>query len=250
MKEKIRDWLIQILARFGYRIVKAPKRAIVESPEGNLDVRLDFLVYDHMQQIGERPFFIVQIGAFDGTSFGDAMHDYFADSRFQGVLVEPQPAVFSRLKETYKGNEQVRLENAAIAHEDGEVDLYTVDVGQPDLPDWLEGCASLSKEPILKFENEFPNLREHMHVLKIPALTLGSLLNKYEQQTVDLLQIDVEGFDFEVIKMVDYENFKPAIIRFENEHLSPEMREECYDFLMERGYKIAIERPDVMAYSG
>ncbi len=242
--------LSAVLAQFGYRLVKAPKRAILDEPQSSLDLRLEYLVYHHLETIKDRPFTIVQIGAFYCTSYGDAVNQFFDDPRFQGVLVEPQPQIFNRLQQTYRGNPQVVLENAAMANEDGDMKLYTIDTSQPDLPAWLDGCASFDKEVVLKYEHRFPNVPEHIIILTVPGLTLSSLLEKHHLQQVDLLQIDVEGFDYEVIKMVDFENSKPAIIRFEGNHLSEADLENCYNLLMDHGYKIAIEGVDVLAYDG
>lgn len=238
------------LAQFGFRMVKSPKRGILDDPDSHLEVRLEYIVYHHLEKIKERPFFIVQIGAFDGTSFDDAVNEFLRDSRFRGLLVEPQPAVFSRLRNEYEGNGRVILENAAVAAEDGEVTLYTFDTSDPELPNWFEGCASFDKEVALKFADRYPKARENLRSIQVLGLTLQSLLSKHQFQEVDFLQIDVEGFDYEVIKMVDFKNCKPAIIRFEKLHLSSDDLERCYDLLITNGYKIAIEEQDILAYSG
>jgi len=238
------------LAQFGFRMVKSPRRAILDDPDSHLEVRLEYVVYHHLEKIKERPFYIVQIGAYDGISFDDAVNDLLEDSRFQGLLVEPQPAVFNRLQKEYKGNGRVILENMAVAEEDGEVTLYTFDTSDPDLPNWFEGCASFDKEVALKFADHYPKARENLLTLQVPGLTLKSLLSKHQFQEVDYLQVDVEGFDYEVIKMVDFENGKPAIIRFEKLHLTSDDLERCFDLLIENGYKIAIEEQDILAYAG
>ncbi len=250
MNQSLKKLMAKIMAYFSFRLVRAPKRAILEDPDGNLDLRLEFIVFHHLESIADRPFQIVQIGAFDGKSYDDAVHQFFSDPRFQGLLVEPQPLIFERLQQTYSGNDQVILENAAIANIDGQLDLYAVDTSRPELPEWLDGCASFSKEVVLKYEDRFPTLPDHIVTLVVPCMTLTSLLEKYQVQQIDLLQIDVEGYDYEVIKMVDLENNKPAIIRFERAHLSESDLEECYDLLFDHGYKIALDGIDVMAYIG
>ena len=242
--------MARTMAYFSFRLVKAPKRAILEDPDSNLNLRLEFVVFHHLESIEDRPFQIVQIGAFDGKSYDDAVHQFFSDPRFLGLLVEPQPLIFERLQQTYRGNDQVVLENVAIANEDGQMELYTVDTSRPELPEWLDGCASFNKEIVLEYQDRFPTLPEHIVTLNVPCLTLSSLLEKHQLQEIDLLQIDVEGFDYEVIKMVDLEHNKPAIIRFERAHLADADLEACYDLLMDHGYKIALDGIDVLAYIG
>jgi len=44
------------------------------------------------------------------------------------------------------------------------------------------------------------------------------VIKYYELKTVDLLQIDTEGFDWNVLKMYDFNYFKPVIIQYEHCH--------------------------------
>ena len=56
----------------------------------------------------------LQIGAFDGVG-DDDLRELIWRHRLRGVLVEPQPAAFARLKETYAEQPDVTLLQAAIA---------------------------------------------------------------------------------------------------------------------------------------
>ena len=62
-----------------------------------------------------------------------------------------------------------------------------------------------------------------------------------DDKTIDLLQIDVEGYDYEIIKMIDFERVKPLIIHFEHGHLPIEQFEECLEVLIKQGYAISVE---------
>lgn len=250
MNQTLKKLITLILSGYGYRLVKAPKKAIIDDPEANLVIDLDYAVFHHLEKNNKRPLQIVQIGAYDGVNFQDPIHAYLKDPRFQGLLVEPQPQVFTRLQMNYQGYGNVCLENAAIANELEKTTLYTIDTENSDLPGWLEGCASLNEEVISKYERRFPNLGEHLQTITVPSMPLGCLLEKHKIKAIDLLQIDAEGYDFEVIKMLDFQSLKPAIIHFERNHLSPVDREECYVLLIDNGYKIAIEGRDVLAYTG
>jgi hypothetical protein len=55
----------------------------------------------------------------------------------------------------------------------------------------------------------------------VEADTLSNLLEKnLESDRIDLFQIDVEGYDFEVIKSLDFGKYRPSIIKYEHVNLS------------------------------
>src|SRR4051812_34422848 len=68
-------------------------------------------------------FTFIQIGANDGVS-NDPIRRYVVEYGFKGVLIEPQPDVFTRLKANYSGMPGITFENAAIAACDGEIEMY------------------------------------------------------------------------------------------------------------------------------
>jgi len=48
-----------------------------------------------------------------------------------------------------------------------------------------------------------------------------------------LLQIDTEGYDYEVIKLFNIEKSQPKVIIYENEHLTTEQKKLCTQILTE-----------------
>jgi hypothetical protein len=48
----------------------------------------------------KRPFFFIQIGAFDGQT-SDPIHSWIRKERWQGIFVEPQPEPFQALRKNY-----------------------------------------------------------------------------------------------------------------------------------------------------
>src|SRR3989344_5088239 len=85
----------------------------------------------------------VEIGAMDGVSF-DPLYAVVMKYRWRGLLVEPLPDLFARLKENYKDATGVLFENAAIAEERGEKVMYRVApqaVQQGLVPPWAGGIS-------------------------------------------------------------------------------------------------------------
>ena len=46
-----------------------------------------------------------------------------------------------------------------------------------------------------------------------------TLLDRHHVKKIDLLQIDVEGYDYELLKSFNFERIKPQLIRYEHRHL-------------------------------
>ena len=86
----------------------------------------------------------------------------------------------------------------------------------------------------------------------VPAITLTALLDQHSVAQLDLLQVDTEGYDFEILQMIDFQRIKPAIIHFEHGlpagTMSIEQFRCCTGRLMEHGYYIITEPYDAIAY--
>jgi FkbM family methyltransferase len=183
-------------------------------------------------------FFFLQIGANDGVGH-DPLNNLIRKYHWRGLLVEPQPKVFQRLKENYATEDKLVFVNSAIAHKDGTKTLYTVTT------DGFEtGLASFDRDLIVKQLSTGTKLVE----LSVPAVNLQTLLQRYRIQSVDLLQIDTEGYDYEIIKMCDFSKMKPSVIHYEHRHLSDQDRIACDRLLSAQGYRLHITGPDTVAY--
>jgi hypothetical protein len=73
-------------------------------------------------------------------------------------------------------------------------------------------------------------------------------VKRYHVAKLDLLHIDAEGYDDEIIKMIDFKRIQPGIIQYEHMHLSPERRSACEELLKKHGYRIINGFADVIAY--
>jgi hypothetical protein len=65
---------------------------------------------------------------------------------------------------------------------------------------------------------------------------------------VDILQIDAEGYDWAIIRSINFERLRPRILRFEYRNLSPRDADQCLDLLASHGYRFIIETRDIIAY--
>jgi FkbM family methyltransferase len=178
----------------------------------------------------------LQIGAFDGVGDDDLRELVFAH-QLHGVLVEPQPLAFARLQQAYKHQPQVTLLQAAIAEQEGTRDLYC-----------RRGAASMAAS----FDRE--HLRRHgipdEEIIAQPVAchTVTSALGVGRLERADLIQIDAEGYDWRIIRSIDFARIQPRILRFEYRHIPPREADECLSFLAERGYRFLVESRDIIAH--
>lgn len=227
---------------FGYDIARLPA-PLLEKPSARLYPTYELLVPSLLGKL-EQVYFM-QIGANDGCG-GDPIHRYVADQGWRGVLVEPQRESFARLKETYAGREGLMLVNAAVSDADGTRELYKVKAA-PGLPAYASELASFKRDVIVKHKKWIPNIEELIEVEQVRCVTLATLVKEGALECVDVFQVDTEGFDGEIIRMIDFRLIKPKIICYEWKHLCKADHAATAAHLINNGYKLAIVNQDVMA---
>ena len=195
-------------------------------------------------------FFFIQIGSNDGIT-GDPIHAFIVENQWNGILVEPVKYLFDQLVLNYKNkNSHLIFENVAIAKEEDYLNLYKLEKNdEKDMPYWYDQLGTFIPEVIFSHKSLIPNFGEYFTIEKVKSITLLSLINKYNIKKVDLLHMDTEGYDFEIIKMIPFNLFKPKMIYYEHKHLSEEQQKECNLFLSKQGYKLKIiNESDTFAY--
>jgi FkbM family methyltransferase len=242
--KRIKIAIQRMLNLFGYEMRKIPK--VRPSDVIPIDV-FRLVVQDRIDKqirYGDtKGFFFIQIGAHDGLHY-DPIRPWVKKYHWHGILVEPQPKIFKRLAENYRDEPQLILENAAVSSQDGQAVLYAFKE-TACLPDHATMLASFYRDALV-FNGH--NYRGEIEELIVPAISIQSLLSKHQVNRVDLLQIDTEGYDFEIIKMFDYTRIKPTIIHFESAGLGVDEGLECFKFLNNLGYRVLTIGVDSVAY--
>lgn len=241
IKTAARAWMKRRLADRGLSVRRLPQ-PLAEHPERELRTRLEYLVAHRMMKRGT-DFFFIQIGAFDGQQ-GDPIHDFVKRHNPKGILVEPQARYFEELQRTYSGGTGLNLKSVAIGPRRETRTLYTVSRDWQDTVEWAPQLASFDKQHILKFG--YPETA--VAAEDVECITMDDLLDEVPNGEVDLLQIDVEGYDYELLKLVDFRRVKPAIVRFEHKHLSAADFDSAVRILLDQGYEVAVEPGDTTGY--
>lgn len=222
-----------LFRRFGVQRCYTPP-IVTREPELAVRSCLPFVVAHELLRNPRMTF--LQVGAYDGVGEDD-LRSLIVTHKLRGVLVEPQPNAFARLRQTYRNQPNVTLLQAAIAEQEGSRDLYC-----------KRGEASMAAS----FDRE--HLRRHgipdgdIVAEPVACHTIESALRLAGLASVDLIQIDAEGYDWQIIRSIDFECIRPRIIRFEYRNLSPSDGDACLAHLAAQGYRFILETRDIIAH--
>lgn len=207
-------------------------------------------------------FSVVQIGAYVGDSPNDPLFSFLRATlpdrpESVAVLVEPVREYFEALQVAYGDLPTVRLENVAIAEQEGVRDFYRLAPGRehPDFR-WLAQLGSLRPERMTELwdgcegtqlSDEPRNFwNRHKIVEKVQCWTLDQLLERHGLERVDLLQIDAEGYDYEILRTIDFSQLRPRFINYER-GLLQEDEPACRAKLQKADYVLFDWGPDTLA---
>lgn len=192
-------------------------------------------------------FYFVQIGAFDGVR-NDIIREFILKYKWRGILVEPVKYLFDKLVNNYKEQDNLIFENVAISEKNGIRDFHRLKENIGNLLPYYEELGTLSPEIILKNRDVIPNIEDYLITEKVNCVTLSDLLKKHNINKVDLLQVDTEGYDYNIIKTIDFRFINPRIILYEHKHLTPVVNKECINFLKNKGYLVAKLGVDTLVF--
>ncbi len=194
-----------------------------------------------------RPLTFLQVGANDGV-IHDPLHAVVRAGGWAGVLVEPVPAMYERLVANYAGVPNLVFENAAIGPANGTTTLYSVE-SRPGDPYWVELIATFDRATILSHADVLTEVDQRIVEATVPSFTLSTLVARHQLDRIDLLQVDVEGYDYEVLKQIDFStSWAPTFVVYEREHLDAKTDRAARRLLRSAGYHWVDIWPDGFAY--
>ena len=145
----------------------------------------------------------VEVGAFDGVNQSNTLH--FERKGWRGVLIEPVPETFEKCRH----NRPLALVvNAACVSRDYALDqVPLVDVG---LMSMVDGARGQDQQEWIRRGEQVQNLTSRLS--HAPARTLSSILDEHDVQAIDLLSLDVEGYELQVLDGLDFSRHRPRFI--------------------------------------
>ena len=204
-----------------------------------------------LEYITKQEFIIIQLGAYIGNSKNDPLFKTISErlKDINGTLiaVEPIKKYYNQLLENYNGIPGVICENVAISDHSGTAEMVTLDIDPAEhkQPSWITQLSSLKESrmkemwenyegKIFKKSNEF--YLENMTKETVHCITLSELINKHNLKIIDLLQIDVEGYEAEILESIDFDSCSIRFINFESVLMKPKTKKRIYKVMSNNGY--------------
>jgi|GEM_PF-296078 len=188
--------------------------------------QLDLKLRDYLSFTGG---FFIEAGANDGISQSNTML-FEKYRKWKGILIEPIPF----LAESCKTNRpNCIVENCALVpfdYQDSEIEMYYC-----NLMSMVKGAQRTKDEDLRHIERGCIVQNIQSYEMTVPVRTLTSILDQYNVQKIDLLSLDVEGFELGVLQGLDFERYQPDFLLIEARY-----RDEIDSFLSSR-YEVVAE---------
>ena len=161
-----------------------------------------------------------------------AHHGYWLENEVKKcsgkiLLIEPVVYNFNQLKNKFKKYKNIIFENIAINEKNEVKDFYYVlESSVIKLKKhWASGIGSFSKDHILKHKTKrFQIAESDIKCVRIKTITFDNLITKYQIKSINKIIIDTEGFDYKIIKSINFKNIIIKELMFEKKHLDSTFR--------------------------
>lgn len=130
--------------------------------------------------------FYIEAGANDGI-FQSRSLNLVNNNEYFGILIEPLPDMYNQC--CYNRSKNSKIYNCALVdfeHKEPTVDIY--------IHNMFSAMATIKKAASEKYVNK----------IKVPARTLDSILEELDVTNIDYFYLDVEGYEYNVLKGINF----------------------------------------------
>tara|TARA_B100000902_G_C27211397_1_gene864554 strand:- start:437 stop:1048 length:612 start_codon:yes stop_codon:yes gene_type:complete len=164
-----------------------------------------------------------------GAHFGVWLEEIIKEYKGQNILlVEPVPYNYNQLKENFKNLDNIHICTNAIFSENKLSRFYYVKENSITKlgKHWASGIGSFNKNHILDHKTKrFKIQPEDIDEIEINFITFNDLVKNYSIQSIDKLQVDVEGAEYEILNSIDYKKININSLQFESKHFDGTFKE-------------------------
>ena len=150
---------------------------------------------------------------------------YFYLRNWKGICIDPNPELIELYK---KFRPRDNFINAGIGSENSSLDYYMFE----------ESSMNTFSEYFYKNHEQYSKL---INKIEIPLFSLKEILDKNidEKDRLDFFDIDVEGFDLDVLKSNDWQKYRPKIIVIESDiPIKQDLDSEIVQYLELQNYRL------------
>ena len=177
--------------------------------------------------------FFVEVGAYDGWRWSNSVT--LINEGWSGVLIEPVPQYFNSCKDRYQDNNKIKVHDCCIGWENK--DKQKVYLGGP--------CTTTLPSMVELYQKTDPEDGHNLdRYIESQMYTLDTFLeNNNVEKNFEVLGIDVEGAEWDILKVFPIDKWKPkmAIIETMETHPHPETQasgnfKEVNEYFTDNGY--------------
>ena len=129
---------------------------------------------------------------------------------WRGLLIEPIPELAIKCK---KNRRNCLVENAALVPFD--YPKQEIELRYCDLMSQVKGAMKSNTEELEHIRRGCEVQNVESRVIVSPARTLGSIIEQHAIKHIDLLSLDVEGYELQALKGLDLDRDKPRFMLVE-----------------------------------
>ena len=198
-------------------------------------------------------FGLVVLGAHIGIHIKDEISK-IKDSSI--LLVEPVPHNISAIKENLKEFKNIHLEPVAVASVRETKDFFFVKATSINKlkKHWASGIGSFNKNHLLNHRTKrFLIEEDDIDKILIKTVKFEDLIEKYSITEIDKILIDIEGYEYEILRDMDLKKVRINSILFEYKHFdgyqkTGEKLEEILKKFEENNYKTSkVDEENILA---
>ncbi len=192
-----------------------------------------------------------------GAHFGVWLQGEISKYENQNILlVEPVPYNYKILQNKFKDKDNIFICTNAVFSENKVENFYFIK--EDSIPKlgkhWASGIGSFNKQHILNHKTKRFKVEEtDIDHIKVDFINFNELIKLYEIKSIDKLQIDVEGAEYNILNSIDYKKIKINKILFESKHFDGTFKEgEKLNLIKEKlinnGYELSqLDKENILA---
>lgn len=158
-----------------------------------------------LKYFGDKVGTFISIGENDGITLSNVRA--LAERGWSGVLVEPSPSAFAKLKENYKDKEGFYLYRFALGITNGLVKMW--DSGTH----FNTGDTSLLSTLVEADRDKWAASTKFTEI-EVQCFRWKTFLNRLKIKKFDFISLDAEGLDYEILKQIDLRDTSCVCVEF------------------------------------
>jgi len=169
----------------------------------------------------------------------------FYDQGWRGINIEPNKQLYNLIEKSRPKDTNL---NIGAADESGELTLR-------EYPDG-DGLSTFSKDAQQEYAKDSSAYRDYTRRYKdyvVKVQPLAEIFKEHDVKNINFMNIDVEGFEYEVINGNNWEKYRPQVLCIEANHIvndwRPLLKKANYELAFFDGlnnYYVAKECPEIL----